>query len=322
MKEGKKGILRAIPMFLCVGAACCALQSFYRVSEQEQAVVTRFGKVNDIKTAGMYFKIPFIDQVQKVDTTTYGMPIGYTITNERNGENPDYETTSDSLTITSDFNLVNTDFYLEYKVSDPVKYLYNSNEPVRFISNMAAAAIRSTVSDFTVDDVMTTEKSKIQAEVRDQLTKSLEEADIGIQIVNLSIQDVEPPTSDVVAAFKSVETAKQEADTTINKAKQYKSEQIPSADATADSIVQKAEAEKEARIAEASGQVARFNAMYDQYKLNPLITKKRIFYEAMEDVLPELKVIISDGSTQTMLPLESFAYVSVEAADGGDENGK
>ena len=158
MKEGKKGILRAIPMFLCVGAACCALQSFYRVSEQEQAVVTRFGKVSDIKTAGMYFKVPFIDQVQKVDTTTYGMPIGYTITNERNGENPDYETTSDSLTITSDFNLVNTDFYLEYKVSDPVKYLYNSNEPVRFISNMAAAAIRSTVSDFTVDDVMTTEK--------------------------------------------------------------------------------------------------------------------------------------------------------------------
>ena len=158
--------------------------------------------------------------------------------------------------------------------------------------------------------------------MRDQLTKSLEEADIGIQIVNLSIQDVEPPTSDVVAAFKSVETAKQEADTTINKAKQYKSEQIPAADATADSIVQKAEAEKEARIAEASGQVARFNAMYDQYKLNPLITKKRIFYEAMEDVLPELKVIISDGSTQTMLPLESFAYVSVEAADGGDENGK
>ena len=187
---------------------------------------------------------------------------------------------------------------------------------------MAAAAIRSTVSDFTVDDVMTTEKSKIQAEVRDQLTRSLEEADIGIQIVNLSIQDVEPPTSDVVAAFKSVETAKQEADTTINKAKQYKSEQIPAADATADSIVQKAEAEKEARIAEASGQVARFNAMYDQYKLNPLITKKRIFYEAMEDVLPELKVIISDGSTQTMLPLESFADVSVEAADGGDENGK
>lgn len=304
-----------IPVVICAGVLCCMFKSFYRVSEQEQAVVTRFGKVNDIKTAGMYFKVPFVDKVQKVNTTTYGMPIGYTITNEHEGENPDYESTSDSLMITSDFNLVNTDFYLEYKVSDPVKYLYNSSKPERFIQNMASAAIRGVISDFTVDDVMTTEKSKIQATVRDQLTKSLQSADIGIEIVNLSIQDVEPPTNEVIAKFKSVETAKQAADTTINKAKQYKSEQIPAAEASADSIIQKAEAAKEARIAEAEGEVAKFNKMYEQYTLNPLITKKRIFYEAMEDVLPDLNVIISDGTTETMMPLQPFSEITTNGGE-------
>lgn len=300
------------------GIVCCGIKSFYRVSEQEQAVVTRFGQVNDIKTAGMYLKIPFVDKVQKVNTTTYGMPIGYTITNENDGENPDYESTSDSLMITSDFNLVNTDFYLEYKVSDPVKYLYNSSDPEKFIQNMASAAIRSTISDFTVDDVMTTEKSKIQAMVRDQLTKSLQTADVGIEIVNLSIQDVEPPTDEVIAKFKSVESAKQNADTTINKAKQYKSEQIPAAEASADSIIQKAEAAKESRIAEATGEVTKFNKMYEQYTLNPLITKKRIFYEAMEDVLPDLNVIISDGTTETMLPLENFSEVVTNEGESNE----
>lgn len=103
--------------------------------------------------------------------------------------------------------------------------------------------------------------------------------------------------------------------TTINKAKQYKSEQIPAAEASADSIIQKAEAAKEARIAEAEGEVAKFNKMYEQYTLNPLITKKRIFYEAMEDVLPDLNVIISDGTTETMMPLQPFSEITTNGGE-------
>ena len=124
--------------------------------------------------------------------------------------------------------------------------------------------------------------------------------------MNITIQDAAPPTREIVAAFKEVETAKQSAETKINQARKYENEQIPAAEAQADRIVQTAEAQKAARIAEAEGQVARFNAMYEQYAQNPLITKQRMFYEALESVLPDLKVIITDGSTQTMLPLESF----------------
>lgn len=278
----------------------------YRVSEQEQAVVTRLGKVQDVKTAGMYFKIPLIDTVQKVRTTTYGIPIGY-ITSESYGESGYAETVPEqSLMITSDFNFVNTDFYIEYRVSDPVSYLYNSSNPEDILENLAQAAIRTVVSNYNVDDVMTTSKNKVQSDVRDSLVNALTNADIGLEVVNVSIQDVEPPTKEVMSAFKAVENAKQGSETSINNANKYKSEQLPAAEANADKIVKAAEAKKEARIAEAEGQVARFNAMYEQYRLNPLITKQRMFYEAMEDVLPDLKVIIDDGGTETMLPLESF----------------
>ena len=114
-----------------------------------------------------------------------------------------------------------------------------------------------------------------------------------------------------------METAKQGKDTAVNNANKYKNEQVPAAEAEADRIRQQAEAAKASRIAEAEGQVARFNAMYSQYELNPLITRQRIFYETMEDVLPGLKVIITDGKTQQILPLESFTATGQESPAGG-----
>ena len=294
--------------------------TIYKVSEQEQGVLTRFGKVQDVKTAGMYFKIPYIDKVRKVPTITYGMPIGYRVADEDAGEDGRAESIEDeSLMITSDFNFVNTDFYVEYKVSDPVSFLYNSSAPRDILKNLTQASIRTIVSNYKVDDVMTTSKNQVQADVRDSLVEALKRADIGIEIVNVSIQDVEPPTHAVMDAFKAVENAKQGSETSINNANKYKSEQMPAAEANADMIEQQAEANKEARIAEAQGQVARFNAMYDQYKLNPLITKQRLFYETMEDVLPNLKVIIDDGSTQTMLPLGSFTEQYKSVTDAKEE---
>ncbi|WP_242839313.1 FtsH protease activity modulator HflK [Oribacterium sp. P6A1] len=308
--KAKAGLGKVLKFVLAgavlVGGLVVVNSGLYRVSEQEQAVVTRLGKVHDVKTAGMYFKIPLIDTVQKVRTTTYGIPIGY-ITNESYGESGYAENIPEqSLMITSDFNFVNTDFYIEYRVSDPVSYLYNSRNPEDILENLAQAAIRTVVSNYNVDDVMTTSKNKVQSDVRDSLVSALTNADIGLEVVNVSIQDVEPPTKEVMSAFKAVENAKQGSETSINNANKYKSEQLPAAEANADKIVKAAEAKKEARIAEAEGQVARFNAMYEQYRLNPLITKQRMFYEAMEDILPDLKVIIDDGGTQTMLPLESF----------------
>ena len=305
-KAGKKGAKFAWIIVLLIVIFLVINGSYYYVNEQENAVVTMFGDVVKTNTAGLYFKIPLIQQVHKVDVTTHGTGIGYTIANQ--GQNITDET--NGIMITSDFNLLNIDFYLEYKVSDPVAYLYNSNNPEEILKNIALASIRSVVSNYTVDEAMTTGKGLIQAAVKEEMVAALERHNIGLSVINITVQDSEPPTQDIIAAFKSVETAKQGADTAKNNAFKYQNEQLPNATAKADKIRQDAEGKKAARIAEAEGQVARLNQIYEQYKRYPLITKKRMFYETMEELLPGLKIVITDGETETMYPLESFADVN------------
>ncbi len=302
-----------VPAAVVVIAGILLSGSFYSVSEDQQAVVTTFGKVTRTDSAGVHFKLPLIQHVTKVDVTTHGASIGYAIENSTQGwgekENPQM--------ITADFNLIDVDFYIEYKVNDPVAYLYNSEDPELILNNEAMSSIRGIISDYNVDDVMTIAKGEIQQKIKDSMMEKLEERNIGLQLINVMIQDVEPPTNEVMSAFKSVETAKQGADTAVNNANRYRNEQIPGAEAEADKIIQAAEAQKQARIAEAEGQAARFNKMYEEYQKYPLITKKRLFYETMEDVLPDLDVIVTDGNTQSILPLGSL-YSGVSTTEGGN----
>ena len=310
----KKTFRLGLLIVFAILIATAVFNAFYKVSEQEQAILTTFGKVTDIRGAGLYFKIPFVQKVTKVDTTTHGMPIGYRSSDDPynaygsydgNGSGNSYDTVEhESVMITKDFNFVDVDFYLEYRVSDPVKYLYASSDPQQILRNLAMACIRSTVINFNVDDVITTGKNQIQADVREKLETELAANDIGLQVVNLTVQDAEPPTDLVMAAFKAVETAKQGKETTVNNAKRYRSEQIPEAEAEADRITQDAEARKEARIAEAEGQTARFEKLYEEYVKNPLITRQRMFYEALEEILPKLKVVISDGELKAYMQID------------------
>ena len=137
--------------------------------------------------------------------------------------------------------------------------------------------------------------------------------DVGIQLVNITIQDAEPPTTAVMEAFNAVESAKQGKETAVNNANKYRNEKLPAAEAEVDRVLQAAEATKAGRVNEAVGQVARFNAMYDEYVKYPTVTKRRMFYETMEDILPKMKVIIdgTDGSSvEMMYPLDSFGTVN------------
>ena len=274
------------------------VSSVYSVNESQAAVVTMFGKAVKVESAGIHFKAPFVQKVKKLDISTHGQSIGYEIKDSTqtygNKENP--------LMITSDFNLINLDLYMEYRINDPIAFIYNAEDPELILTNEAMSSIRGIVSDYNVDDVMTTAKTEIQQKIKESVSKKLEKRQVGLQLINVLIQDVEPPTIEVADAFKSVETSKQKADTSINNATRYQNEQIPNAEAQADKIIQEATAKKESRIAEAEGQVARFNKMYDEYSKYPLITKKRMFYETMEELLPDMKIIITDGNTQTLMP--------------------
>ncbi|MDE6620633.1 MAG: FtsH protease activity modulator HflK [Lachnospiraceae bacterium] len=295
LRKGGRFYGRLITTIVCLLIlAVLMLESVYSIGEQEQGVVTTFGHAGSVVTSGLHFKIPFVQRVTKVNTTILGFPIGYRSADDDSASQEQID--DESLMITSDFNFVNVDFYVEYKVSDPVKYLYNSQQPKEILKNIAQSCIRNIISNYAVDDVITTGKSKIQAEIKDMIIEKLEEQDIGLMLVNISMQDAEPPTEDVIEAFKAVETAKQGKETAINNANKYRNEKLPEANAKADQITQDAEAAKQERVNEGIAQAARFNEMYAEYEKNPLLTKQRMFYEAMEEVLPGVKLIIDDGS--------------------------
>ena len=219
--------------------------------------------------------------------------------------------------ITYDYNFVNVDFYVEYRVTDPIKFLYSSQDPVGILKMLCQSYIRDTIGLYNVDTVITTGKSEIQAAIKEKVMQRLEDEDIGLQLTNIRIQDAEPPTYEVQRAFTAVETAKQSADTTVNNAKKYANEVIPAAAADADQIIKSAEAYKASKINEASGQASRFAELFEEYQKYPLITKQRLFYEAMESILPGMKLYILDNDTgvQTALPLEQFATVNMGGED-------
>ena len=293
---------------LVVIAALLIGTCYYTVDDKQQAVVTTFGKVTDITDAGVHFKLPFgIQRVQKVDVNVYQkIELGY------NSSGSDYLVNErESTMITGDYNIVNVDFFVEYKISDPVQYLYSSNDPELILRNLIQSQVRNVVGSSTVDAVLTDGKENIQMQVKELVTRILQEYDIGLTLVDVKIQDAEPPTTEVIEAFKAVETAKQKAETVINDAKAYQNAQLPQAQAQADQLVQNAEYLRQKRINEAIEKVAMFQAQYAEYAQNPEITRSRMYYEAISDILPGVKLFVNTGTgdksdVQMLLPLDQL----------------
>ena len=304
-KFGRNMLLAVLALILIIGGSTC----FYTVDDKQQAVVTTFGKVTDITDAGVHFMLPFgIQQVQKVNVNVYQkIELGYST--EYGGG---YVTkTNESTMITGDYNIVNVDFFVEYKISDPVQYLYSSNEPELILRNLIQSQVRNVVGSSTVDSVLTDGKENIQMQVKELVSQILQEYQIGLTLVDVKIQDSEPPTQEVIEAFKAVETAKQQAETVVNDAKAYQNAKLPDAQAQADKLIQNAEYLKQKRINEAVEQVAMFEAMYAEYIQNPEITRSRMYYEAISEILPGVKLYINTSSgegedVQMLLPLETI----------------
>ena len=295
-------IIFVLVLFLGVAATTC----WYTVDDKQQAVVTTFGKVTEVTDAGVHFMLPFgIQQVRKVDVNVYQkIELGYSSSGDSYKVNE-----SESTMITGDYNIVNVDFFVEYRISDPVAYLYSSTQPELILRNLIQSQVRNVVGSSTVDAVLTDGKENIQMQVKDLVTQILQNYDIGLTLIDVRIQDAEPPTAQVIEAFKAVETAKQQAEAVVNNAKAYQNAQLPQAQAEADKLIQNAQYLKQARINEANQQVAMFNAMYTEYALNPEITRSRMYYEAISEILPGVKVYINTGSSddvQMLLPLDSL----------------
>ena len=292
----------AAVLVIAIGSTC-----WYTVDDKQQAVVTTFGKVTDITDAGLHFKLPLgIQKVYPVDVNVYQkIELGYAT----NSDGTSVTNTSESTMITGDYNIVNVDFFVEYKISDPVTYLFSSNDPELILRNLIQSQVRNVVGSSDVDSVLTDGKENIQMQVKELVTEILAEYDIGLTLVDVRIQDSEPPTTEVIEAFKAVETAKQQAEAVVNDAKAYENAQIPAAEAMADQLLQNAQYLKQKRINEAVEAVAMFEAMYAEYEQNPEITRSRMYYEAIAEILPGVKLYINTGSSDSvdmLLPLDTL----------------
>lgn len=277
----------------------------YTVDQTEYAVLITFGNPSpDIVGPGLKFKAPFpIQRVKKLSRETFSLTFGYEETREGN-----IPRDNEAKMITGDENIILADLEVQYKITDPLAYLYNTKDPVNILYNATSASLRGVIGSSSVDDALTDGRTRIINEVRDSLTELINTYNIGISIVNVNLQDVDLPNKTVSDAFKKVTSAREERVTKINEATRYRNELLNTAEGKKEAIISKAEAEKVKRIEEAKGNVATFNALYSAYYNNKEITKKRLVIEALEQILPDVKLYIMDdsGSTVKYLPIEAM----------------
>ena len=283
-----------VALLLIIGSSC-----FYTVQEHEQAAILTFGKYTATQEqSGLHFKLPYpIQSVVKVPANlTQKIQIGY----REDERGHFYPVEEEALMITGDENIVWADAVVEWKIADVRNYLYNISDPEQFLRNAASAAIRSVIGSTKLDYAITEGKTVIQTEVKTKLDEILSMYETGIQVLDLKFQDIEPPEGEVQQAFKEVTNAREEKNTKINQAMRYMNDRLPKARGEAQALIEKAEAEKKARILNAQGDVAKFHAIYEAYRANPDVTAERLLLEALEKVLPNAKVIITDGDGNTI----------------------
>ncbi|XKE48570.1 FtsH protease activity modulator HflK [Sutcliffiella horikoshii] len=294
-------------VFLVILAAVIgsvALTSWYTVDQSEQAVIMTFGKVEEgISEPGLHFKMPWpIQTVETMSKETFSLQFGY---QEKDGEIVEF--TNDTKMITGDEYIVLADMVVMWKISDPGKYLFNSDDPQDVLFNATSASLRSIIGSTQIDEALTSGKAQIEIEVFDLLTSLMETYDIGISITSVNLQDVELPNEEVRKAFTDVTDAREMEATKNNEAKRYQNQRMNEAEGEKDAIISKAEGEKAERIERARGDVAKFNSLYNEYVNAPELTKKRLILETMEEVLPyaEIYIMNDDGNTMKYFPLRT-----------------
>lgn len=280
--------------------------TWYTVDESEQAVVITFGQAGETVTnSGLHFKLPWpVQNVEKLSKETYSLKFGYK--QDESGELVSYD--KETKMITGDEYIVLTDLIVQWKITEPQKYLFHSENPQEILQDATSASIRSIIGNSTIDAALTDGKADIEAKTRDLLATLVEKYDIGVMIQGVKLQDVELPNAEVRAAFTAVTDARETKNTKMNEAKKYENQKVNEAVGERDAIKSRAVGGKTARIEQARGDVALFNDLHAEYEKNKGITRQRLILETLEKVLPNAKLYIMNDSGETLkyLPLESL----------------
>ena len=309
-KRVRKSVGPAMLFWLIVLALAvvAGFSSVYVVDETENAVITRFGKYTQTVGSGLHVKLPFgIDKNYNVDIKTLrAEQFGFKTV--KSGRNNEYKNniSEESEMLTGDLNIVDVEWVIQYKVTDPKQWLFNVYEKEQTIRDISRSVINTLVGDRAIFDVISSDRSTIQNLAQEQMNENFKTLGLGINVTTVQFQNVVPPV-EVQAAFEDVNKASQDMKRLINEGKEEYNKEIPKAQGEADRQIQVAEGYAAERVNMAKGDVARFNAVYDEYKRSPKATKERIYLETMAEIFgSETKPELIDSELKNVLPIKNI----------------
>ena len=286
-------IIGAIVLWLLTG--------IYVVGPDEVGVVRTFGEFTRVTQSGLNWKFPAPIETANTPKVTEVKRIEIGFRSMKNGQ---YRTVEkESLMLTGDENIVDAEMIVQYKIKDPVDYLFKIVGPELTVRQAAEASLRTVVGRNKIDETLTTGKFTIQEETKLQLQSILDMYESGIHVVAVQLQDVSPP-KEVIGAFKDVASAKEDKNRMINQAEGYRNDVIPKARGEAEAMIRDAEGFRDSRVKRAEGDAAKFTTILKEYNKAKSITEKRLYLETMEKVLPDIeKIIVPDKDSGNMLNL-------------------
>jgi len=299
------GVITIILVVLLIWGA---MTSFYTVQPEQRAVVKRFGSVTGITDPGLHFKIPFgIDKIQLVATErVLKQEFGFSTLKTRQGERSTYSAAQfedESLMLTGDLNMIDVEWVVQYRIEDPIKFLYQMREPTRTLRDISESVMRRIVGNMLGSEVLTIGRVEIQQKAGDEIQEILDQYDAGIRISTVEMQDVVPPRA-VQPAFNEVNEARQERERMINEAQKRVNQEIPNAEGAALRTVAEAEGYATERVNRAVGESARFSAVLHEYQQAPIVTRSRLYLETLNEMLPDIgQILVVQDGQMSPLPL-------------------
>jgi membrane protease subunit HflK len=294
--------------------------SVYTVQPEQRAVVKRFGAVIYQTDPGLHFKIPFgVDTVELVPTErVLKVEFGFR-TSGQVGTATRYETAGldeESLTLTGDLNIIRVEWVVQYRIADPIQWLYQVRAPEHTLRDVSEAVMRQIVGNRLGSEVLTVGRVEIAAQARREMQAIMDGYNSGVTIITVELQDV-LPTDRVQPAFNEVNIARQERERMINEAEKRKNQVIPKVRGQANQLVSEAEGYAAERVNRARGEVARFDAILSEYRQAPEVTRRRLYLEMIGDVLPRAgQVLVVQRGQQDPLPLLDVAAAAAARSKG------
>ncbi len=298
-------LLYIVPVLVL--AAVGIMTSYYIVQPEEEAVVKRFGKVVALKEPGLHFKLPFgIDSAQMVPTArVLKQEFGFRTESVQGRTNyrKDRTQREESLMLTGDLKVIDVEWVVQYRVSDPDKFLHRVRQPEQTLRDVSESVMRRIVGNSLGSDVLTEKRVQVANAARRELQQAMDKFDLGIQISTIELQDVTPPEP-VKPAFNEVNQAEQERERFINEAEKRRNQVIPRAEGQALQVVAEAQGYAARRVNAAKGEAERFTAVYEAYRDAPDVTRQRMYLEMIDHVLPQAgKIYILDENQTQPIPL-------------------